>query len=124
MKRHSAIGAAILAGSRSPVLQLGERIAHWHHEHWDGSGYPDGLVGNEIPISARIVAITDVFDALTHERPYKQAWPVNDALAEIEHLAGLQFDPEVATAFLSLDHQHPSTQATEPNPPSIAPLAA
>lgn len=94
MKRHSAIGAAILAGSRSPVLQLGERIAHWHHEHWDGSGYPDGLVGYAIPISARIVAITDVFDALTHERPYKQAWPVNDALAEIEHLAGLQFDPD------------------------------
>jgi HD-GYP domain-containing protein (c-di-GMP phosphodiesterase class II) len=124
MKRHSAIGAAILAGSKSPVLQLGERIAHWHHERWDGTGYPDGLVRDAIPISARIVAITDVFDALTHERPYKQAWPVNDALAEIEQLAGRQFDPEVVTAFLSLDHQHPSALAGEPNPPGLASIAA
>lgn len=125
MKRHSKIGAAILTGSSSPVLQLGERIAHWHHERWDGSGYPDGLAREAIPISARIVAITDVFDALTHERPYKHAWPVNDALAEIEHLAGLQFDPEVVTAFLSLDldHQHPSTP-TEPHPPGLVSTSA
>jgi response regulator RpfG family c-di-GMP phosphodiesterase len=124
MKRHSTIGAAILAGSTSPVLQLGERIAHWHHERWDGTGYPDGLADRAIPISARIVAITDVFDALTHERPYKHAWPVNDALAEIEHLAGVQFDPEVVTAFLTLDHQHPSTQTAEPNPPALASISA
>jgi response regulator RpfG family c-di-GMP phosphodiesterase len=124
MKRHSVIGAAILSGSKSPVLQLGERIAHWHHERWDGSGYPDGLAGDAIPISARIVAITDVFDALTHERPYKHAWPVDDALAEIEQLAGRHFDPEVVTAFLSVEHQQLGPQVTEPNPPALASLAA
>jgi hypothetical protein len=124
MKGHSAIGATILAGSRSPVLHLGEEIARSHHERWDGSGYPDGLAREAIPISARIVSIADVFDALTHERPYKHAWPLNDALAEIEQLAGRQFDPQVVTAFLSLDYELTDTPANKPPEPVVAPLAA
>ena len=124
MKRHSAIGAAILAGSSSPVLQLGETIAHWHHERWDGSGYPDALAHAAIPISARIVAIADVFDALTRERPYKHAWTTEDALDEIKALSGRQFDPLVADAFLSLDHQHITPPDIRPHPDVFAPLAA
>jgi HD-GYP domain-containing protein (c-di-GMP phosphodiesterase class II) len=124
MKRHSAIGAAILAGSSSPVLQLGETIAHWHHERWDGSGYPDALSHEAIPISARIVAIADVFDALTHERPYKHAWATDDALDEITALRGRQFDPLVADAFLSLDHQRTTPPNSRPHTDVFAPLAA
>ena len=104
MKTHTTIGAEILAGSRSPVLRLAERIALSHHERWDGSGYPGGLSGDDIPLEGRIVAIADVFDALTHARPYKEAWPLADAVAEIEDQAGRQFDPEVAAAFTRLDH--------------------
>jgi HD-GYP domain-containing protein (c-di-GMP phosphodiesterase class II) len=110
MKRHTTIGAAILAGSRFPVLRLGAEIALSHHERWDGTGYPSGLAGEAIPLSARIVGIADVFDALTHDRPYKQAWTCDEALAEIAELSGKQFDPRVATAFLSLDH-HPVEEA-------------
>jgi putative two-component system response regulator len=124
MQGHSAIGATILAGSRSPVLHLGEEIARSHHERWDGSGYPDGLAREAIPISARIVSIADVFDALTHERPYKHAWPLDDALAEIEQLAGRQFDPQVVTAFLSLGDQLTGTPANQPRGAVVAPLAA
>lgn len=105
MQRHAAIGAAILAGSDSPVLNLAQEIALSHHERWDGAGYPFGLAGAAIPISARIVALADVFDALTHERPYKHAWPLNEALDEIRRLAGEHFDPEVVAAFFSLGEE-------------------
>jgi HD-GYP domain-containing protein (c-di-GMP phosphodiesterase class II) len=75
-------------------------IAESHHEWWDGSGYPKGLVGTDIPLVGRIVAVADVFDALTHDRPYKPAWPVEQALAMVRRSAGSQFDPDVVSAFL------------------------
>jgi HD-GYP domain-containing protein (c-di-GMP phosphodiesterase class II) len=103
VKRHPATGAAILAGSTSSVLRLAEEIALTHHEWWDGSGYPAGLKGREIPLSGRIVALADVFDALTHTRPYKLAWSGDDAVTEICRLTGRQFDPVVVQAFLALD---------------------
>lgn len=99
IKTHPAAGAAILSGSASEVLRLAEEIALTHHEWWDGSGYPAGLRGEAIPLSGRIVALADVFDALTHARPYKPAWPLERALAEIDRLTGHQFDPDVAAAF-------------------------
>jgi putative two-component system response regulator len=103
VKGHAAAGAAILAGSSSDVLCLGEEIALTHHEWWDGSGYPAGLAGDAIPLSGRIVAVADVFDALTHARPYKAAWDLADAIAEISRLRGTQFDPAVVNAFEQLD---------------------
>jgi putative two-component system response regulator len=105
MTSHVNIGRFILSGSRSPLLQMAEEIAFTHHEWWDGSGYLSGLRGEEIPIAGRIVAIADVFDALTHERPYKHAWPVDEALAEIASLRGRQFDPLAVDAFETMDHR-------------------
>lgn len=99
MQRHTTAGAAILAGSSNDILQLAHQIALSHHEWWNGTGYPNQLAGTDIPLSGRIVAIADVFDALTHERPYKHAWSVNDALAELDRLTGSQFDPDIITAF-------------------------
>src|SRR5205085_8278991 len=104
MKSHTRIGAEILSGSSFPILHQAEQIAQSHHEAWDGSGYPQGDSGDAIPLVGRIVAVADVFDALVHERPYKAAWPVDRAVAEIERLAGLQFDPDVAVAFAALEH--------------------
>jgi hypothetical protein len=99
VKTHSALGARVLEGSHSEVLGVAERIARSHHERWDGDGYPDSLTGHEIPLPARLVAVADVFDVLVHERPYKEAWTVEDAAREIRSGAGLQFDPEVVGAF-------------------------
>ncbi|MGH2941321.1 MAG: HD-GYP domain-containing protein [Solirubrobacteraceae bacterium] len=104
IKSHTTIGAEILAGSKSPLLRLAERIALTHHERWDGGGYPAGVCGEAIPLAGRIVAVADVFDALTHERPYKEAWSVDDALGEILNQAGRQFDAGVVDAFCVLDH--------------------
>jgi putative two-component system response regulator len=104
IKTHTTIGAGILAGSRSPVLRLAEHISLTHHERWDGRGYPTGLRGADIPLMARIVSVADVFDALTHERPYKGAWPLADAVGEIMVQAGRQFDPAVVEVFATLDH--------------------
>jgi putative two-component system response regulator len=95
MKRHPIIGAEILGESDSSLLQLARSVALYHHEKWDGSGYPHGLQGEAIPIEARIVALADVFDALTSKRPYKEAWSVEDALAHIRQQAGRHFDPRV-----------------------------
>jgi putative two-component system response regulator len=103
MQRHTTAGARILAGSRAPVLQLAQEIALTHHERWDGSGYPRGLTGDAIPIAGRVVAVADVFDALTHERPYKPAWEVAAAVAEIGAGAGTQFDPSIVAAFGTLE---------------------
>ena len=104
MKTHAMMGAALLSHSRSPLMQRAEIIARTHHERFDGSGYPAQLKGEEIPIEGRIAAVIDVFDALTHERPYKAAWPIEDALAEIKKCAGAHFDPRVVEAFCELDH--------------------
>jgi response regulator RpfG family c-di-GMP phosphodiesterase len=105
VKGHVAAGAQILSGSNSEVLCVAEEIALTHHEWWDGSGYPAGLEGDAIPLSGRIVALADVFDALTHARPYKPAWSAGDAVAEIRRLSGRQFDPQVVEAFGELDPQ-------------------
>ena len=99
MKSHTTIGASLLKGGRSKLVQMAQAIALSHHERWSGGGYPRGLVAGQIPIEGRIVAVVDVFDALTHERPYKQAWPVERAIEEIRSQSGRQFDPEVVAAF-------------------------
>ena len=106
----------ILSGSSSPVLRAGEEIARGHHEWWDGTGYPTGLRGDEIPLFARVVAVADVFDALTHARPYKRAWPVAKAVAEIRKLSGAQFDPKIVDAFEQIDPYRlaPSTGQAHP----------
>jgi len=103
VKSHTTTGGAILAGSSSEVLQTAEEIALTHHEWWNGHGYPAGLTGEEIPLSGRIVAVADVFDALTHERPYKHAWPTDQAVDEIQSLRASQFDPDVVEMFMELD---------------------
>jgi putative two-component system response regulator len=100
IKTHAAIGARILSGSRFPLLQMAEQIALTHHERWDGDGYTPGLRQDAIPLPGRIVAVADVFDALTQQRPYKPAWPVSDAFAEIDRQRHRQFDARVAEAFL------------------------
>ena len=105
MRLHTILGAKLLGHGQSDVIRIAERIAYSHHERWDGLGYPNGLKGEEIPIEGRIVAVVDVFDALTHERPYKVAWPIQEALTEIERHSGGHFDPHVVAAFLALSHE-------------------
>jgi putative two-component system response regulator len=102
MTTHSTIGADILGHSKSALLQLAAQIAMSHHECWDGTGYPLGRRGDEIPLSGRIVSVADVFDALTHKRPYKKAWPTVDGLAEIQRLSGSKFDPHVVEVFMEM----------------------
>src|SRR4051794_24680115 len=112
MQWHTHIGAQLLADSSSPVLQVGEEIALSHHERWDGSGYPFGLSGEEIPRCGRIVAVADVFDALTHDRPYKAAWSEEEAEAHIVGQSGSQFDPTVVEAFRELRAKRFSRQSS------------
>jgi len=100
MKTHSSVGAELLSEGHSELLDLASLIALHHHEKWDGSGYPSGLQGEAIPQAARIVAVADVFDALTSTRPYKKAWPVADAVAHIQQEVGRHFDPQVVEHFL------------------------
>lgn len=99
MKTHSRMGHDILSKSDAPLFQMAAEIALHHHERWDGSGYPDGLQGLDIPVSARVVALADVFDALTMTRPYKQAWPLNEVLAAVHANAGSHFEPAMVEAF-------------------------
>lgn len=99
MKRHALIGYELLKGSSSRVLQTGAEIALGHHEKFDGTGYPSGLAGDAIPIFSRIVAVADVFDALTSERPYKKAWTLEAALEHLVSGSGKHFDPQVVRAF-------------------------
>ena len=100
MKQHALIGAKILENSPSPLLQLAYKLALEHHEKWDGTGYPYGLKGKEISIEGRIVAIADVFDALTSKRPYKKAWSIEEALDLLKDEAGKHFDPQLVDLFI------------------------
>ena len=101
MKTHTTLGAQMLSGGRFPLLRLAEQIALTHHERWGGTGYL-GLREEAIPLAGRIVAVADVFDALTSDRPYKKAWPVSEAVEEIKYQSGRQFDPRVVEAFLKV----------------------
>lgn len=104
VKTHTAIGARILSGSSFTILRLAEEIAFNHHERWDGTGYV-GITGAAVPLAGRIVAIADVFDALTQTRPYKAAWTVTEAVSEIERQRARQFDPTLVDAFLRIIEQ-------------------
>jgi two-component system response regulator RpfG len=105
MRRHPVIGHEILKGSASKYVRMGALIALGHHEKYDGSGYPNGLVGDHIPLCARIVAVADVYDALTSVRPYKKAWPSEQAFDYIANQAGRHFDPRMAEAFGAMKKQ-------------------
>jgi putative two-component system response regulator len=102
VERHTLIGEQILSSRRSPLLQLASRVALRHHERWDGRGYPHGLAGEQIPLAARIVAVADAWDALTHDRPYRPACTENEALVEVGWHAGGQFDPRVVDALVEV----------------------
>ena len=115
MRRHVVEGALLLEGSASPLLQVAEVIVRTHHERWDGAGYPNRLSGDAIPLEGRIAAVCDVFDALTHQRPYKPAWGVERACAEIARLRGVHFDPAVADALLAVVRRQTGA-APEPVP--------
>ena len=99
MQKHAEVGHELLAGSGSELLELAATVAWTHHERWDGSGYPRGLRGAEIPLEGRIVAVADVFDALTSERPYRPPMSHGEALAYLDAERGKAFDPEVVDAF-------------------------
>jgi putative two-component system response regulator len=121
IKRHSAIGDSILM--RSPSLAVARLVARSHHERWDGTGYPDGLAGEDIPYVARLVSIVDVFDALVSARPYKGPWQSEHAAAEIERGAGTMFERKPAEAFLALYRRGALADliaaALEPPPPNL-----
>ena len=116
IKTHTTDGAHILANGRTTLIQMAQQLALTHHERWDGSGYPSGLRGEEIPLVSRIVTVTDVYDALTHVRPYKRAWTQEQALAEIRSVSGHQFDPAIVEVFLR------QTPEAEPSESAQAPI--
>jgi putative two-component system response regulator len=105
MKKHTVIGAEILRGSDAEFIRQAEAIALTHHEKWDGSGYPDGLQGPEIPLAGRIVAIADVFDALASQRPYKEPFSLEESFNVIKEGRGSHFDPEVVDAFFAVEDE-------------------
>jgi putative two-component system response regulator len=113
MREHALLGAELLHGSNSDVLQMAELVARSHHERWDGHGYPHRLAGEDIPLPGRIVAVADAFDALTHWRPYREAWSVSAALAEIEHESGWQFDPAVVDALVRVQQRERGLESPE-----------
>ena len=100
MQRHSDIGADLLAGTPDPILQLAASVARHHHEHFDGSGYPAGLAGDDVPLAARVVSIADAFDAMLEPRVYRQGMPEDDALDVVADQSGRYFDPTLAECFL------------------------
>jgi putative two-component system response regulator len=121
MEQHTTTGAEILADGGSAVLKMAQTISREHHERWDGLGYPRGLSGTEIGLSARIVAVADVFDALTHVRPHRQGSTIKEAVAYIVEERGAHFDPSVVDAFLEIDHRAIDAPAEEaPRPQTVA----
>jgi CHASE2 domain-containing sensor protein len=132
MRRHTTVGSELLSGSSSEVMRMAEEIARTHHERWDGRGYPAGLAGEAIPLVGRICAVCDVFDALLSDRPYKDPWPVPEALEQLRSERGRHFDPAVVDAFLGIvDDLDPKLLAPSgraapvpggtPAPPAAAP---
>ncbi len=128
MKTHTELGAAILGGSDSEILRMAASVALSHHEKWDGSGYPRGLKGSDIPLPGRLTAIADVFDALCSRRPYKEPFPVDQALDIIRKGRGQHFDPEIVDVFLSSQadilaiREHfvdETSYAAIPSPPAV-----
>jgi putative two-component system response regulator len=103
MKSHTVIGARMLSNGGSELVRMSQRIALSHHEWWDGSGYPHRTSGERIPLEARIVALADFLDALTHERPYRPAWSLADTLQEIKSRSGTHFEPLIATTLAKID---------------------
>jgi len=122
MRKHATFGAKLLEGSDSEVLQMGERIAHSHHEKWDGSGYPQGLRGTDIPIEARICAIVDYFDAVTMPRPYRGPLPVDYAVDNIREDDASHFDPELRAAFLDCLPQILDVRSETESDPDRSPI--
>ncbi|MCH7698302.1 MAG: HD domain-containing protein [Chloroflexi bacterium] len=116
MRDHTAWGDQLL--SENDDFELARVVARSHHEHWDGSGYPDGLSGPDIPLVARIVAVADIYDALISKRPYKEAWTQLEAIREIERIAGSDLDPQIAGAFIALWHDG-TIKRIEDSPPDI-----
>ena len=111
MRTHTSIGARILGGSQVPLLQLAETVVKSHHEKWDGTGYPRGLSGHEIPVAGRIVAVADAYDAITNDRPYRSARPASMALAILREHAGLHYEGRLIEALeriVARDHDDPS----------------
>jgi putative two-component system response regulator len=115
MKRHAALGNELLANGNSPVLVLGAQIALTHHERWDGTGYPHGLSGDQIPAAGRIAAIGDVFDALTSDRVYRPALSVADAVAQMQAERGRHFDPNLLDLFFGALDELQMIRATHPD---------
>ncbi|WP_423842103.1 HD domain-containing phosphohydrolase [Acanthopleuribacter pedis] len=126
MRTHCRIGYDILCRSDHPVFKMAADIALCHHEKWNGSGYPQGLTGEAIPISARIVAVCDVFDALTMQRPYKEAWSIEAAMQEIKNSTGSHFDPHLVNLFFEIEDQivgiKQKWDTKEASHPSVKPL--
>lgn len=116
MKSHTRIGYDILVDAKTPLMKIAAEIALSHHERWDGSGYPNGARGNEIPLESRIVALCDVFDALRSDRPYKVAWKLEDAVDYIRRESGKHFDPELAALFLTLIDKVEAVRQRYPDP--------
>lgn len=123
MKTHATVGAQILAGGRSALIQMAERIARHHHERWDGSGYPAGLRGVAIPREARIVAVADFYDALTHDRPYRPAFSLEYTLGQLQAGRGSHFDPAVVDALLETA-RHPGRLTISSRPAAGGEAAA
>ncbi|MBK1718178.1 HD-GYP domain-containing protein [Thiocystis violacea] len=121
MRTHTTIGGDLLSGDDSELLRMAREIALNHHEKWDGGGYPQGLVGEAIPLTGRIVALADVFDALTSARPYKQAWEVSEALQWIRDNVGSHFDPRLAELFFGSIEEILAIRERFADPPSPLP---
>ena len=127
IKTHTIIGSDLLAGDDSDLMTMAREIALSHHERWDGTGYPHGLKGEEIPLVGRVTSVADVFDALTSSRPYKKGWPVDEAVEYIRNGAGGQFDPAVVEAFqahleeiLAIREEHSDDQTIDDDILSLA----